>query len=224
VGLFAAHIVSGYMQEMLFAIKGYTFGFYLTLVRYVLNALLAFIYLRLVDNSNATGGSFARGAFRFLLRHYRSWLVSLPGGAHAARWRWWGDLERKEKADDDDDANATGDDGPPSREIGRMLHDHDHDGDDDVVVVAEGDDGGEVSNNNNLNGRFLSQSKGSIILEMGGGAAAAAVGAPAPASHSIGVVGQKVPLRYYLLLSFLSVMALGLGTSALAFLNYPTKV
>ncbi|ELR23853.1 UAA transporter family protein [Acanthamoeba castellanii str. Neff] len=191
-GLFAAHIVSGYMQEMLFAIKGYTFGFYLTLARYVINALLAFAYLRLFDNG---------ANLRYLHFHFR-WIFSLLGGTNR-RWWWW--EERKEK--DDDDANTTGDDGPPSKEVGETTADV-------SVGLAEGEDGKVLPFNN----RFLTQSKGSIILEMGAEAADAA------ATHSLGTVGQKVPLQYYLLLSFLSVMALGLGTSALAFLNYPTKV
>jgi hypothetical protein len=190
-GLFAAHIVSGYMQEMLFAIKGYTFGFYLTLARYVINALLAFAYLRLFDNG---------ANLRYLHFHFR-WIFSLLGGTNR---RWWWE-ERKEK--DDDDANTTGDDGPPSKEVGETTADV-------SVGLAEGEDGKVLPFNN----RFLTQSKGSIILEMGAEAADAA------ATHSLGTVGQKVPLQYYLLLSFLSVMALGLGTSALAFLNYPTKV
>lgn len=45
-GIFVFNCLSAYMQELLFNVEGYTFGFFLTLVKLICNAFLAGVYLR----------------------------------------------------------------------------------------------------------------------------------------------------------------------------------
>ncbi len=45
-GMFFFHVVSGFYQEKLFSVKGYQFGFYLTLIRYLFNTCFGFLYLQ----------------------------------------------------------------------------------------------------------------------------------------------------------------------------------
>jgi len=156
-GLFFSHIVSGYMQERLFGIKGYTFGFFLTLVRYVINALLAFAYLKLFDTARQ-------------MRLFNQFFVI-----------------------DDEQGN--------SRSDGLLPQPMQ-----DVESGSKGSDPYEGHHNNNRSSN--TGHGGDLHSERSFAKSSSAT----------------VPLKDYLLLSFLSVMALGLSTSALAFLNYPTKV
>lgn len=208
-GLFVSHIVSGYMQELLFAVRGYTFGFYLTLGRYLVNALLAYLYLLLFDGSKLDTPAIS---IHNLLARMR-WLsgklatdglagvVSTVGTWQflqrwARRWdRYMGIPKRKtDQFEEHDEA----------REEERSA-------DEDLEHSADGPQS-DLSGDNIVGKEKVAQP----------GVTAISIEEEVTTARS--AASGRVPIKYYLLLSFLSVMALGLSTSSLAYLNYPTKV
>jgi len=49
VGVFGWYSSSAYMQEKLYSVEGYSFGFYLTLVRFLVNIILSFLHLHALN-------------------------------------------------------------------------------------------------------------------------------------------------------------------------------
>lgn len=248
-GLFASHIVSGYMQEMLFAIRGYTFGFYLTLGRYVINALLAYLYLqvfswgtfslcRASSSTSSSSSSSFLSSFPFsfspnaLSSSISSWLLHLQGRGLGwlmasgmdsettvrlgQRWMWgWARLlgVNRKKTDEREADGRKGD------------YASGHASEEDISCS---DFGGDLEGDGPQRGRSSKVADEAMVMEdhtktaMEDTTPLSVIVEEGPMAHPD--VAGRVPLKYYLLLSFLSVMALGLSTSALAFLNYPTKV